>query len=55
MSLMNGKCVSAACSIHDFILIKTATFFVVKKLGEEVIDIGREFSDFGTLVKVNIP
>ena len=44
----NRKCVSAVCSIHDFIDKNCNTFvFKVKKLDEEVIDIGREFQILG--------
>ena len=48
LSLINRKCVSAACSIHDFI-DKNCNIFVlkVKKLDEEVTDIGREFQILG--------
>ena len=41
-------CVSAAWSIHDFIDKNCNIFFLkVKKLDEEVIDIGREFQILG--------
>ena len=46
--IINKKCVSTACTVHDFI-DKNCNIFVlkVKKLDEEVIDIGREFQVLG--------
>ena len=48
LSLINRKCASAACSIHDFV-DKNCYIFVlkVKKLDDEVINIGREFPILG--------
>ena len=45
-------CVSAAGPIHDFTNKNFNIFFLkVRKLDEEVIDIGREFQLFGPMVK----